>query len=389
MEANIDHVHLAIDGWTAPTSRSFLGVVAIWQQYGQLRRAILEFLLLKKSHTGVYLAQQTAECLDEYPLGQKPLTACMDNVGYNDTFTEALRDHFPTFGGAIARTRCGAHILNLMAKAYLNVFIASERRKRTVQNNAIDVPQPKRQRNSENAPKGTRSVRQANPAGDDSDVESDNDSEVEDVQQAIVADNVDQDKLEHDNATVKASIEQAFNDFEKEYKIKIPASHRRTSEQLIPKIAGLAKRAHNLSAVVQHKFEEYVAQIPSLNRSQRRALARRMVTRWNTDLECIRSHVYFQPAVKLLMVDRDVALKNYELNDTQWYLAEQLTKELKVFERLTKLFSETQVPSIHQVVPALLKLRDRLIESVGNTTLPPLLRVAAQAAQAALGVFEK
>ncbi|QRV78731.1 AC transposase [Ceratobasidium sp. AG-Ba] len=379
---NIDYVHLAIDGWTAPTSRSFLGVVVIWQQYGQLRRAVLEFLHLKQSHTGVYLAKQTAECLKKYQLGQKLLTVCMDNAKPNETFTEALRDIFPTFGGAIARTRCGAHIVNLMAKAYLNVFFATERRKRIVKKAPVEVPQPKRQRNNDITPKAGQPGRNISSTRDDSDNESDTDSEAEDIQDAIVEDNLDQDKVEHDNATVKASIDHAFIDFEKDYKIKIPSSDRRVAEQIIPKAS---KRAHK-STVVQQRFEEYVSQIPTLNCSQRRALARRMVTRWNTDLECIRSHVYFQPAVKLLTADRDLSLKKYELNDDQWRLAERLSEELKIFERLTKLFSETQVPSIHQVIPVLLKLRDRLVESMSNAVISPLLRVAAKAA---LDVFEK
>jgi hypothetical protein len=59
---------------------------------------------------------------------------------------------------------------------------------------------------------------------------------------------------------------------------------------------------------------------------------------------------------------------------------------MQSIEHLTKLFSETEVPSIHQVLAALFKLRDRLLASVGNTSLPALLRVASQAA---LDVFEK
>lgn len=44
LSQRINYVHLAIDGWTAPTSRSYLGVVIIWQNAGELRRAILEFM---------------------------------------------------------------------------------------------------------------------------------------------------------------------------------------------------------------------------------------------------------------------------------------------------------------------------------------------------------
>jgi hypothetical protein len=68
-----------------------------------------------------------------------------------------------------------------------------------------------------------------------------------------------------------------------------------------------------------------------------------------------------------------------------------LTVELvyvKAFERLTLIFSETKVPLIHQVIPALLKLHDRLQTTVKTPepNLHPLLRVAARAS---LRVFDK
>ncbi|KAF8595109.1 hypothetical protein BDV93DRAFT_457606, partial [Ceratobasidium sp. AG-I] len=46
----------------------------------------------------------------------KLLTVCMDNASNNDTFTAHLQKLFPSFGGASFRSRCAAHILNLMAK---------------------------------------------------------------------------------------------------------------------------------------------------------------------------------------------------------------------------------------------------------------------------------
>lgn len=91
----------------------------------------------------------------------------------------------------------------------------------------------------------------------------------------------------------------------------------------------MAKRA-NRSNVVQHRFEEIIAKIPSLSRSKRRALARRIATRWDTDLNCLRSHVHFRSAVKQITADRDLSLKRYELTEPQWELAIQLVSELKV-----------------------------------------------------------
>ncbi|QRV78324.1 ribosomal protein L7Ae/L30e/S12e/Gadd45 family [Ceratobasidium sp. AG-Ba] len=135
-------------------------------------------------------------------------------------------------------------------------------------------------------------------------------------------------------------------------------------------IAGLAKRAHK-SATIQQRSKEFVTQIPNLSGKKRRALVGRMVNRCNTDLDCIRSRVYFRPAAKLLTGDRDLSVKKYELSESQWNLVEQLAEEIKKFERLTMLFSEIEVPSIHRVVPAPLKLQDKLAASERNQSLHP------------------
>jgi hypothetical protein len=94
-------------------------------------------------------------------------------------------------------------------------------------------------------------------------------------------------------------------------------------------VAGLASRA-NKSPVVQQKFEEHVATFPGLSSSAHPSLATRMPTRWNTELNCLRSHVHKRPAVKLLTSDRDLSLKKYQLTEPQWDLAIQLVDELKV-----------------------------------------------------------
>lgn len=36
-------MHFAIDGWTAPHVASYLGIVVIWYETGEIHRAILEF----------------------------------------------------------------------------------------------------------------------------------------------------------------------------------------------------------------------------------------------------------------------------------------------------------------------------------------------------------
>ncbi|KAF9004980.1 hypothetical protein BDQ17DRAFT_1240668, partial [Cyathus striatus] len=36
--------HVALDGWTAPITASFLGLVIVWVEDGELHRAILDFI---------------------------------------------------------------------------------------------------------------------------------------------------------------------------------------------------------------------------------------------------------------------------------------------------------------------------------------------------------
>jgi len=37
-------VHLAVDGWTAPITAAFLGVVVVWHDKGEIHRCVLEFI---------------------------------------------------------------------------------------------------------------------------------------------------------------------------------------------------------------------------------------------------------------------------------------------------------------------------------------------------------
>ncbi|PBK68153.1 hypothetical protein ARMSODRAFT_841952, partial [Armillaria solidipes] len=52
------------------------------------------------------------------------LSITCDNASNNDTMIEALGDSadVPSFSGQVSRTRCFAHIVNLMAKSLLKQF---------------------------------------------------------------------------------------------------------------------------------------------------------------------------------------------------------------------------------------------------------------------------
>ncbi|QRV80101.1 hAT family dimerization protein [Ceratobasidium sp. AG-Ba] len=64
-------LHLALDGWTAPTSESYLGVVIFWREKNKIWRTVLEFIHLTKAHTGNYLAECVHKCLERFGITEK------------------------------------------------------------------------------------------------------------------------------------------------------------------------------------------------------------------------------------------------------------------------------------------------------------------------------
>ncbi|KDQ05969.1 hypothetical protein BOTBODRAFT_94603, partial [Botryobasidium botryosum FD-172 SS1] len=50
-------LHIGVDGWSSPNTISFLGVTLHFHHEGAMRRLILDFLPMTKSHTGVELAE--------------------------------------------------------------------------------------------------------------------------------------------------------------------------------------------------------------------------------------------------------------------------------------------------------------------------------------------
>ncbi|KAF8999055.1 hypothetical protein BDZ89DRAFT_898876, partial [Hymenopellis radicata] len=50
------------------------------------------------------------------------LSLMMDNASNNDTLTAELEKLIPSFRGDKQRTRCFAHTINLVARAFLRLF---------------------------------------------------------------------------------------------------------------------------------------------------------------------------------------------------------------------------------------------------------------------------
>ncbi|KEP46693.1 hypothetical protein V565_185620 [Rhizoctonia solani 123E] len=102
-------VHIAVDGWTSPASESYLGVVVIWYDKPRIYRCVLEFIRLSSAHTGAYLAEKIASCLQRYGLENRVLAACLDNASNNSTLVQNLEQLVPHLNGPRSYVHCLAH----------------------------------------------------------------------------------------------------------------------------------------------------------------------------------------------------------------------------------------------------------------------------------------
>ncbi|KAG8684379.1 hypothetical protein FRC11_012189 [Ceratobasidium sp. 423] len=103
-----------------------------------------------------------------------------------------------------------------MAKAYLSIFSKPTSHKRGAPAEIASAPAPKGRRNTGSSVEvANAQLVQENPTG----------SDIENEDSEGPVDNIDEDNVEYDNATVKASVATAFSDAEKVFGIKVSESN--------------------------------------------------------------------------------------------------------------------------------------------------------------------
>lgn len=99
---------------------------------------LLDMVEVAKSHSGLNLAVAFAAVLDDFGISEKVsfginqlgkhlpgtqmLSITCDNASNNDTMVDQLGQLVSNFPGATNRTRCFAHIINLIAKTIIRQF---------------------------------------------------------------------------------------------------------------------------------------------------------------------------------------------------------------------------------------------------------------------------
>ncbi|KDN40563.1 hypothetical protein RSAG8_08035, partial [Rhizoctonia solani AG-8 WAC10335] len=164
---------------------------------------------------------------------------------------------------------------------------------------------------------------------------------------------IDPDKLQHDIGVVRGISAEACMRMEG-WGVTVSTSELANGRQVIPKIAGLARRVND-SPTLETLFRDLVAKDPELE-GNACSLPRHVATRWNSNQLAILGHLHFKGPVKWLTGHDRLKLKKYALTDHQWELAHQLSEVLEIFREPTEYFSQAGVPLIHEVLPQLLAL---------------------------------
>ncbi|KAG9083718.1 hypothetical protein FS749_005814 [Ceratobasidium sp. UAMH 11750] len=350
-------LHFAIDGWTSPQASSFLGLVAIWRDEGRIWRSILEFVHLTHAHKGDYLASRIAECLHRYGVDKKVLSVCLDNASNNNTLVDSLSLLIPSFRGSSSRVRCLAHVINLMAKAFLSLFSRPPRRKKVEQARQQAPAQP------------SATAQDPNQAND----------KVEDDTDDVLQPETDPDKQEHEDGVVQKIAQKALDQMALE-KVVPTREQLQEGRLIMPRVAGLAQRVH-ASPPLRERFQELAAKNAT---GEQHMLTERVDTCWDTDYDCLESRIHFKTETQLLTADtsqklKSYKLKSYALSEAQWALGDEMLTVLEA--KRTKRFSLAEVPLLHESLPELTMMRSEL-EAVCNDSvdMSPLTRVAARAA---------
>lgn len=129
LTANSNPIHISFDGWSSPGAAAFFAVVAhYFDALGGYNTKLLALPRIKGTHNGENLAKGVIEVVERFGFQSKLGFFQADNADNNDTCITALIQHFnPHFVNhevdslkSQQRVRCVGHILNLIARAFLD-----------------------------------------------------------------------------------------------------------------------------------------------------------------------------------------------------------------------------------------------------------------------------
>ncbi|TFY61175.1 hypothetical protein EVG20_g7153 [Dentipellis fragilis] len=115
-------LNFVMDAWTSSNHHAFIALTIHLMFNGEPISILLDLVEVDESHSGLNLAQAFARVLEEFGISNKMLSVTCDNASANDVMTDELVELVDSFSGQVARMRCFAHVVNLVAKSLLCQF---------------------------------------------------------------------------------------------------------------------------------------------------------------------------------------------------------------------------------------------------------------------------
>jgi hypothetical protein len=109
-----------------------------------------------------------------------------------------------------------------------------------------------------------------------------------------------------------------------------------------------------------------------------RMMPRDVSTRWNSTYDMLSFALKYRDALDIITGDREMKLRQYEMDNEEWDIARQLCEVLKIFKDATLFFSRNGTPNIATVIPAM----DRIDEVLATSAFDSQYSVSVQAALA-------
>ncbi|QRV90399.1 hAT family dimerization protein [Ceratobasidium sp. AG-Ba] len=266
-----------------------------------------------------------------------------------------LQEKIEGFFGERSYVRCLAHILNLMAKGFMLPFSRpSKRTKQVLYRTKIEESD----KSSSKAIQEFSHVQQAETSAESEELDSPNSAEIDDSE------------FEHDTVVAQESVVKAIDQLYVRYKIAPTKQELQSAQDIMPKVAGLARRVDE-STSLTISFHEAISLFPILKESGRKALSRRVPTRWGSDRHALDDHIHFRQPIQWLTAQPDLKLQRFTL---------------EVFEVPTRHFSAGSIPLVHETLPKLVELKETIELMRDSSDISPITRVGAQAA---LNVYDK
>ncbi|GLB44048.1 hypothetical protein LshimejAT787_1502320 [Lyophyllum shimeji] len=250
------------------------------------------------------------------------------------------------FPGAANRTRCFAHIINLVAKSLLRQF---------------DVPKKKADEALEQAEKDLLRLAK--------------DIELEDAETRATAEG----DLEDDD--IDGWVDEVAL-LTKEEAEKLSESVRPVRLVLV-KIRKIAFKIVHSTTILLPKWRRVVAADPELTD---RLIPRDVSTRWNSTFDMLNTALEYRKAVDAMTNDRANGLRDYELSRQEWKIAAQLRDVLEIFKHATTFFSRS-VPNLATVIPAMDLIDQKFTTGSLDKNYEPAIRVSLDIAKKTLNHY--